>query len=100
MKKKRTALILYNLFSGKGINITMRSYLYSRPSDYPQFQPVSMIFYFLSCNKVGKNIEFTVSGLEDRPEVESKVIEKLVEEIRGYKVSRVTVSINGNVLNL
>jgi hypothetical protein len=59
-----------------------------------------MIFYFLSCSKRGKNIEFTVSGLEDRPEVESKVIEQLIGEIRGYGVSKVTVLINGNVLNL
>ena len=100
MKKRKTALILYKLFSGKERKVTLRGFFYSRPSDYPQFQPVSMCFYFLSCNKVGKNIELTASGLEDRPEVESMAIEKLVEEIRGYKVSRVTVSINGNVLNL
>lgn len=100
MKKRKTALILYNLYSGTETKTTLRSFFYSRPTDYPQFQPVSLIFYILSCNKVGKNIELTVSGLEDRPEVESMVIEKLVEEIRGYKVSRVTVLINGNVLNL
>ena len=97
MKKKKTALTLYNLYSGK---LTLRSYLYSQPPDSPHFQPFSMIFYFLSCNRVGKNIEFTVSGLEDRPEVESRAIEQLIEEIKGYKVSRMTILINGNVLNL
>jgi len=100
MKKRKTALIFYNLFSREGTNITMRSFFYSRPSDYPQFQPISVVFYILSCNKVGKNIELTVSGLEDRPEMESMAIENLVEEIRGYKISRMTVLINGNVLNL
>lgn len=100
MKKRKTALILYNLYSGKGIKLTLRSFFYSQPPDSPHFQPFSMIFYFLSCNKRGKTVEFMVSGLEDKPEVESKAIEQLIEEIKGYKVSRVTVSINGNVLNL
>ncbi len=100
MKKRKTALFLYNLISRKETKTILRSFFYSRPLDYPQFQPISMIFYILSCNRVGKNIEFTVSGLEDRPEVELMAIKELVEEIRGYKVSRVTVLINGNVLNL
>lgn len=100
MKKRKTALVLYNLLSGTEIKYTLRSFIYPRPADHPQFQPMSIIFYVLSCNKVGKNIELTVSGLEDRPEIESMAIKKLMEEIRGYKVSRVTVLINGNVLNL
>ena len=100
MKKRKTALFLYNLLSGTETKPTLRSFFYSQSADYPQFQPVSMIFYILSCNLVGKNIKLTVSGLEDRQEVESMAIKKLVEEIRGYKVSRVTVLINGNVLNL
>lgn len=97
MKKRGTALVLYNLFSRKEERVILRSFFCSQ---YSQFQPFSIVFYILSCNKVGKNIELTVSGLEDKPEMESMAIEELIEEIRGYKVSRVTVSINGNVLNL
>lgn len=108
MKKRKTALILYGLLiKNKRMEVevkaVMRSFKYytrhfiTSPIDT---KPYSLVYYILFCNRLGKGyIDLEVSGFQD-PEMEYEAICSLVKEIRGYKVSRVTVSINGNVLNL
>lgn len=107
MKKRKTALILYRLLlliedkrMEVGVKSVMRSFLYTRTRYSSYLQPHSLVYYILSCNRLGKGyIDLEVSGFQDL-EMEYEAICSLVKEIRGYKVSRVTVSINGNVLNL
>lgn len=107
MKKRKTALTLYDLLlliknkrREVEVKSVMRSFLYTRTRYSPYLQPHSLVYYILSCNRVGKGyIDLEVSGLKD-PEMEYEAISSLVKEIREYKVRRVTVSINGNVLNL
>lgn len=109
MKKRKTALILYGLLllienkrREVEVKSVMRSFLYTgvRHSLYYSIQPHSLVYYILSCNRVGRGyIDLEVSGFKD-PEMEYGAICSLVKEIREYKVSRVTVSINGNVINL
>lgn len=108
MRKRKTALILYGLLienkrMGVEVKAVMRSFLYTRHPTYylmDTTSPHSLVYYILSCNRLGKGyIDLEVSGFQD-PEMEHEAISSLVKEIRGYKVSRVTVSINGNVLNL
>ena len=108
MKKRKTALILYRLLlliedkrMGVEVKSVMRSFMYTSTRYSPYLQPHSLVYYILTCNRVGRGyIDLEVSGLSDDPEMEYGAICSLVKEIRGYKVSRVTVSINGNVLNL
>lgn len=106
MKKRKTALTLYGLLLTENkrgeveVKAVMRSFLYTRTRYSPYLQPHSLVYYILSCNRLGKGyIDLEVSGFQDL-EMEYEAICSLVKEIRGYKVSRVTVSINGNVLNL
>jgi hypothetical protein len=106
MKKRKTALILYNLLiddkrPGVGVMSVVKSFMYTRRSLKYFASPCSLVCYILSCNRVEKgHIDLEVSGLEKDPEMEYKAISSLVKEISGYRVSGVTVSINGNLLNL
>jgi hypothetical protein len=104
--KRKTALFLYGLLiKNKRVEVEVKSVMrcfryYSTRYLAGTILPYSLIYYVLSCNRVGKGyIDLEVSGLKDT-EMEYKAISNLVEEIRGYKVSEVTVSINGNVLKL
>jgi hypothetical protein len=108
MKKRKTALILYSLLIRNKrmeveVKAVMRSFMYTRHfTNYPidTKPPHSLVYYILSCNRLGRGyIDLEVSGFQD-PEMEHEAICSLVKEIRGYKVSGVTVSINGKVLNL
>lgn len=109
MKKRKTALILYNLLietkrTEVGVKSVIRSFMYTRHSTnylIDTTPPYALVYYILSCSRVGKGyIGLEVSGLERDPEMEYKAISNLVEEISRYRFSGITVSINGNVLNL